>query len=91
MFTGDGFFTCMDLTFDIRTFSCAKHIHNSLGIYISFADIELLNDQQRSQAAAIRDDLDGRGDRFVLLNHPDRSLRRYALLKLMQAQGINKF
>jgi hypothetical protein len=58
------------------------------GTYV-FADLELLSDAERARAAEAWEALAARGAR--LLNHPARSLRRYDLLRLLEARGINRF
>jgi len=54
-----------------------------------FADLELLSDPEREQAAQVWQQLAPRGCR--LLNHPTRSLRRYDLLRALHAEGSNRF
>src|SRR4029453_4495026 len=58
------------------------------GAYI-FADIELLNDSQRRRAAETWQTLARRGCR--LLNHPERTMRRYELLRTLHERGANRF
>jgi len=58
------------------------------GAYI-FADLELLTDRQRHEAARIWQELAARG--YPLLNHPAQSLRRYDLLRMLHSRGDNRF
>jgi hypothetical protein len=56
-----------------------------------FSDLERLDDSERERAAALWTRLDERGIARGLLNHPLRALRRYALLRRLEEQGINDF
>jgi hypothetical protein len=58
------------------------------GAYL-FADLELLPEHERQEAERIWNRLAARG--CPLLNHPTRSLRRYDLLRLLHARGVNQF
>jgi len=54
-----------------------------------FSDLELLPDAQREPAIALRDRLHAQGCR--VLNHPEHTLARYDLLRLLHDQGPNRF
>jgi hypothetical protein len=54
-----------------------------------FADLEMLEPAERERAAAIWQELAGRGTK--LLNHPARSLTRFDLLRKLNCLGINRF
>ncbi|BBO71628.1 hypothetical protein DSCA_55580 [Desulfosarcina alkanivorans] len=63
--------------------------HFSPGTYI-FSDIERLSVRETGYAASIHDALTARwGNRFRLLNHPTRSMKRYELLRTLYNAGIN--
>jgi hypothetical protein len=58
------------------------------GTYV-LADLELLTDTERERAAARARELADRGCR--VLNHPTRSLRRFALLRTRYEHGQSRF
>jgi hypothetical protein len=60
------------------------------GTYV-FADLERLSAEQRMAAAALWERLATLGSRVRLLNHPLRTLRRFDLLRALQARGVNDF
>lgn len=64
-----------------------KTIH-AAGVYL-FADLELLSTAERRRAAEIWQELHARG--LKLLNHPEKSLRRYDLLQSLAREGLNPF
>jgi hypothetical protein len=54
-----------------------------------FGDLELLPDEQLVRAAELRRRLLARGCR--VLNDPERTLRRYDLIRVLRREGINDF
>ena len=61
----------------------------SPGTYI-FSDIERLSVRETEYAASIHHALTARwGNRFTILNHPTRSMKRYELLRALYHAGIN--
>ena len=60
------------------------------GTYI-FSDLERLTSSQSELMADLRDQLGAAGDGIRLLNHPIRSLRRFALLRQLSEAGRNGF
>ncbi|WP_006746417.1 hypothetical protein [Thioalkalivibrio paradoxus] len=56
---------------------------------VIWADVDRIAPAMRQRAAAIHERLAGRGIR--LLNHPERSLRRFQLLDALAASGHNAF
>ena len=60
------------------------------GTYI-FSDLERLTSAQSELMADVRDQLAAAGDGMRLLNHPTRSLRRFALLRELSEAGGNGF
>jgi len=60
------------------------------GTYI-FSDLERLTSCQLELMADLRDQLAAAGDGIRLLNHPTRSLRRFALLRQRSDAGRNAF
>ncbi len=56
-----------------------------------FSDLERLTAPELERAAALWDALAERGLARRRLNHPLRALRRYALLRELEVQGINQF
>src|SRR5437764_872885 len=60
------------------------------GTYV-FSDLERLNAVQRSLVARLWEQLAAAGDAVRLLNHPERSLRRYGLLRMLHERGLNRF
>jgi len=60
------------------------------GTYI-FSDLERLTSSQSELMADLRDQLGAAGDGIRLLNHPTRSLRRFALLRELSDGGRNQF
>lgn len=64
--------------------------HFGSGVYI-FSDIEVLSDPERLSATALWEQLQLVGSEIVTVNHPTRSLRRYALLTSLYAAGSNHF
>jgi hypothetical protein len=58
------------------------------GAYV-FADLERLGPRDAERAARLHRALEAAGSRA--LNHPTRSLRRYALLRALHEGGINRF
>ena len=56
-----------------------------------FSDLERLDAAERVRAAALWTALAERGLARRRLNHPLRALRRYALLRRLEEQGINDF
>jgi len=58
------------------------------GVYI-LADIERLTPTQAERVALVRANLLSRGRR--VLNHPQRSMRRYELLRTLHEAGVNDF
>jgi hypothetical protein len=60
------------------------------GAYI-FSDIERLRPEGAERVAKIWEQLSAAGNRFRLLNHPMRSMRRYELLRALYERGINRF
>lgn len=56
-----------------------------------FSDLERLSGEQAREAGRIRDLLAGAGEGWRVLNHPSRSLRRYALLRTLRERGLNEF
>lgn len=62
-----------------------------LGSYV-FSDLERLSPEELEAAARVRAALaEAGGPRIALLNHPTASLRRYELLRALEAAGINDF
>lgn len=59
------------------------------GVYL-FTDVDRLSEDERGWAVEVWDELHRRGGSW-LLNHPERSLRRFELLTALHAQGINVF
>ena len=60
------------------------------GAYI-FADLERLTDAERAVAAHVWEQLQRAGEGIRLLNHPQRALSRYDLLRALHQTGINQF
>ena len=60
------------------------------GTYV-FSDLELLDDAQRRLAEMLWGRLSELGSRVRLLNDPTRVLSRYALLRRLHAEGVNRF
>ena len=60
------------------------------GTYI-FSDLERLTSAQSELMAEVRDQLASAGEGIHLLNHPIRSLRRFALLRELSDAGRNLF
>ena len=58
------------------------------GVYI-LSDIERLTSQQAERVALVRANLRSRGNQ--VLNHPQRSMRRYELLRTLHEKGVNDF
>lgn len=61
-----------------------------LGTYI-FSDIERLTPKQTEIAAEVWENLSSAGKDIRLLNHPNRSMRRYELLRTLYERGLNQF
>lgn len=61
-----------------------------LGTYI-FSDIERLTPKQAEMAAEVWEKLSSAGKGIRLLNHPNRSMRRYELLRTLYERGLNQF
>ncbi|MBC8008697.1 MAG: hypothetical protein H7067_01210, partial [Burkholderiales bacterium] len=60
------------------------------GLYV-FSDIELLDDGQRAQAAALHARLKAEPGRYRVWNDPTRSARRFDVLERMAKDGRNRF
>jgi hypothetical protein len=60
------------------------------GLYV-FSDVELLDDGQRAQAAALHARLKAEPGRYRVWNDPSRSARRFDVLERMAREGINRF
>jgi hypothetical protein len=60
------------------------------GTYI-FSDLETLSPGQLQLAVEFDEQLSRAPDKFRVLNHPDRVLRRYDALKKLHADGVNSF
>lgn len=60
------------------------------GLYV-FSDIELLDDGQRAQAAALHARLKADPRRYRVWNDPARSARRFDVLEGMAREGVNRF
>lgn len=61
-----------------------------LGTYI-FSDIERLTLKQIEMASEVWEKLSSAGKGIRLLNHPNRSMRRYELLRTLYERGLNQF
>jgi len=62
----------------------------SRGTYV-FSDLERLTSAQSELMAEVRDQLANAGEGVRLLNHPTRSLGRFALLRELHEAGPNRF
>jgi len=60
------------------------------GIVI-FTGLGVITDHQRDAGAEIQTQLSKKNDSITLLNHPEKSLRRLALIKKLHEAGINDF
>jgi hypothetical protein len=60
------------------------------GLYV-FSDVELLDDKQKQQAAALHARLKAEPARYRVWNDPTRSARRFDVLESMAKEGRNEF
>lgn len=67
-----------------------SHIKKIKSGTVIFSDVELLTPSRQKHFTEIYDRLATRAD-VKILNHPTKTLKRYALHKLLYEQGINKF
>ena len=59
------------------------------GTYV-FGDLDRTTADQRAAAAEVWQRMHDQPDRYRLLNHPTRSLRRYDLLRTLTEEGLNR-
>lgn len=68
----------------------SSHINKIKSGTVIFSDVELLTKSRIKQLTEIYDRLATRAD-LKILNHPTKTLKRYALHELLYEQGINQF